>query len=380
MSDFEKYENIVGIIPDKKDNRDLSYENTFVVSDSNNQKSETPKRITRDLRDECMPEIYDQLNYGSCGSNAGMRLYEYAKNKIFKKMFPYINYKKVSNTYSRMALWDYARYLYNKDISQNSGTMLRDNLKALVKWGILMEKDFPYETTPYNKFPSPQLILDGDNLKARAYYRVTTKEGINHALANGRLVAISTNVYKFTDARGNGYSKNILSLKEKCVPNHAMVICADLIDHDYLGQKLDTYCIANSWNKNWGENGYCYCPVDIMWEYNIYDAWVLIEDEFAGMYDNPIDEPLNKSILDLIPNDSVIYKNIGYSQEYMTNLHDSDINKFNELVKSLGDDIEKVFTKGKDGKWYKFRDTYDYSIIKAPIKYYKGNGETEIIG
>lgn len=365
---MEKYYR--GCISDTKDERDKLYSNEV---DCAGASSETTKV---DLRDEFMPGIYHQKKMGSCASNATLRAYEYMRNKWRFEKFGTLNTfaeQKSDCTFSRRYLYYLARkllYMENRD----DGSSIRNNCKSLKKFGVCKESGFPYSEN-YLEHPNFDNMYQANRYRIRGYYRIRTLDEIIHALSNGRPVIISTNVDSFIDAGKDGYSKKALTWNKKQGHNHAMVIVGYEKNHKYLNENHDIFVIANSWGEKWGDNGYCYVPVDQMIRYNLSDMWVLIEDQLSLTLDNESDSTKFKNIEDVIPNSTTIYKHMAYSQRFFEKLYRQDRMRYYEITKEMKVDLDNVIIKNAKGE-IKYISDHDKEVkLKAPIKYYNENGQ-----
>lgn len=362
-----------GCLPDIKDDRDKIYED-IVVSTTN-----MTENYDIDLRDEFMPKIYDQKQYGSCVAHSILRSYEYQLNKLYKTLGLYsLVGGKADCKYSRQFLY-YMSRLLSGTVRTDGGANPRSGCKAIKKWGIPEEWRHPYNIG-WKVQPSSDAIIYADDHKITSYYRITSFEGIVHALKQGIPVLISTDVYKFKDAKENGFSKSALSWNTKITPsevNHEMVICG-IKTMDYLGKQEDCFIIANSWGEGWGCNGYCYIPARKMWDYNIYDVWVVIVDKNSLTQDNEVSEPIiekdDKTIMDKIPSDSIVATNIGvgYAKEYLKALFSSNKSLYDKIIANIDKNIDKIIFKDKDGNC---SNPLGYEIkVIGEIKYYDKDG------
>jgi C1A family cysteine protease len=75
---------------------------------------------------------------------------------------------------------------------------------------------------------------------------------IKAALSEGFPIVIGTMLYDSFDEVGqNGVVKLPDLDKESEIGGHCMLL---------LGYELGHFIVANSWNKSWGDQGYCYFP------------------------------------------------------------------------------------------------------------------------
>ena len=115
-----------------------------------------------------------------------------------------------------------------------------------------------------------------------------------------------------------------------------------------------------------------------MWDYNIYDVWVIIVDRKSLTQDDEVSEPIiekdDKTIMDKIPSDSVVATNIGvgYAKEYLKALFSSNKSLYDKIIANINKNIDKIIFKDKDGNC---SNPLGYEIkVIGEIKYYDKDG------
>ncbi len=115
--------------------------------------------VSVDLRAWCSP-IEDQGELGSCTANAGVGLIEYFERRAFGKHLDA----------SRLFLYKSTRTLAG-DVG-DTGSQLRDTMKAMVLFGVPPEQYLPYNIANFDNEPSSFCYAFAGNYKAVQYYRL----------------------------------------------------------------------------------------------------------------------------------------------------------------------------------------------------------------
>lgn len=230
--------NKYGWRPDYPDHRDLKFVAPMSVG-------ELPKSV--DLR-SFMPAPYDQGTLGSCTANSLAGLLEYNERKENK---PNVQ------TASRLFIY-YNERLIEHTVNQDSGAMLRDGIKALVRFGYCEEVLWPYVISQFKKKPSRIAYRDAAQSKISRYAR------IGHSLNDMKAALASSNPFVFgfmvfsSFENGAVAKTGIASMPQ---PNESM-----LGGHAVLAVGYDddrqAFLVRNSWGITWGLGGYFYLPYE----------------------------------------------------------------------------------------------------------------------
>lgn len=214
-----------------------------------------------DLRVMC-PAIYDQGSLGSCVDNASLFLCEFdwmrqkkANHYLPSRLFAYYNARALEGT------TDY-----------DSGSTIRDGIKALVKWGFCPEALWPYDIAKYRQKP-PQSVYDASVKEKILDYTYLPQNltRIQRAIYSKYPVEIGFTVYdSFMSAH---VTKTGLvpmpSQHERVVGGHAVAI----VGYDNVKQ---WFIVRNSWGTSWGDKGYCYMPYSYLLDAQLAaDFWVI---------------------------------------------------------------------------------------------------------
>src|SRR5262249_24672801 len=157
----------LGLKPDRYDPRDMIFEATprhFIAA--------VPPCV--DLRNLCSP-VRDQGHQGSCtGFAMGSGLREFLENKshnpspmaVLSPAFIYYEERKMEHT-----------------TDEDAGARIRDGMKVLAKMGVCPEEDERYNKDVFTQPPSAKAVGDAKPFRIKAYHRVTTLQGLKHAVA-----------------------------------------------------------------------------------------------------------------------------------------------------------------------------------------------------
>lgn len=228
-----------GWIPDLPDRRDRWYEELVVAFGA------LPSLV--DLRHNCTP-IQDQGQLGSCTANALAGNLDFLKkqklNKIleFSRLFIYYNERVIEHT-----------------TEVDSGAMIRDGIKSLVKLGSCLETEWPYDVTQFTKKPSETAYEDALHYQITAYYRLITMNQMKHTLASGYPFVFGFSVYESFESEEVAKT-GIVPMPEKnerLLGGHAVMAVGFDDEKKHL-------IVRNSWGDTWGDHGYFYLPYDYL--------------------------------------------------------------------------------------------------------------------
>ncbi len=151
-------------------------------------------------------------------------------------------------------------------VNEDLGSRFKPSIDSLVKYGIALEKVWPYNDQVYSQKPSEEAYNDAAMRKLVAAMNVQRKVAdIKSALVDGCPVAASFTLTRsfFEQGGATGYvpmpsDEEIAAGLDSNNPDsrhgrHAMVIVG-------FSDELQMFIIRNSWGTDWGDNGYCYVP------------------------------------------------------------------------------------------------------------------------
>lgn len=259
---------IYNIIPDIQDERDFNY-TSYVKGE--------PLPSSVDLSSK-IPFVFNQLDLGSCGLNAGIMyvMYLYGFNiPMLSRLYPYLKVREIMGT-----------------VNEDSGVQLRDVCKVFVKFGACIEDMFPYLTKTFANPPTDEKIMDENAIKHRitSYYRVRNLDEYKLALSKGHLVFLGMRVFESMETQEVART-GILPMpkrNEKLMGGHAVLGCSYKDNlacsiKKFLMKIVNSYSkgngkILNSWGEDWGQKGFFEMSYEF-YEEHVTDAWVLILEE-----------------------------------------------------------------------------------------------------
>jgi C1A family cysteine protease len=228
-----------GWLPDLPDYRDFSYS---VIAPT---LAKLPTKV--DLRSKCSP-IENQGQLGACTAHALVGALEFleikddAKFVDLSRLFVYYNERAIEGT-----------------VNQDSGAFLRDGIKSLAKQGVCPEKEWPYHINYFTKKPNRKCYTDAKKHQITSYHRISTVDEMRTCLAERYPFVFGFTVYEAFESPAVAKSGvlNMPGPKEKVLGGHAVMAAGY---HD--SQKR--FIIRNSWDTDWGMNGYFTMPYDYL--------------------------------------------------------------------------------------------------------------------
>lgn len=224
-----------GWVPDLPDHRDLMY------AAIRKAPRKLPKSV--DLRPGCSP-VENQEQLGSCGSNALVGALEFLEIKDkrtlvdLSRLFIYYNTRVIEGT-----------------VGTDSGIMIRDGVKTLVKQGVCPEQDWPYVIKQFTQKPSPACYKEALDHQVISYHRVSNLNEIKACLAEGFPFVFGFTVYDGfeSDQVAKTGVLNLPKPDEQEVGGHAVMG----VGYDDAQERL---IVRNSWGADWGMSGYFTMP------------------------------------------------------------------------------------------------------------------------
>lgn len=214
-----------------------------------------PKSV--DLRSD-MPEIWNQGQLGSCSAFCAAGAVEYAAIKEGyertepSQLFIYYNERKDEGC-----------------IPYDSGSTIRESVKALHTYGACPEEDWPYDIANFTFTPPADAYTDGLKMTALEYQRVllryTTTRAVNvdlaivpmkTAMASGYPVMTGISVFSSFESQQVALTGMIPMpdvTTEQLLGGHAVLLAG----YDDENQR---FILRNSWGTEWGDHGYGYIP------------------------------------------------------------------------------------------------------------------------
>jgi C1A family cysteine protease len=218
---------------DNPDKRDVE----FTVS--------MPVAVSRYVMD--IPFRYNQLELGSCTAQTGRALFR----------FTAIEEQERYEDLSALFLY-YQSRLDMGTVGEDSGATLRGMMRALAKYGIPLEKDWPYIIGNFKKKPTKAVYEKAAKRKltSRMYGRVPHNlEALKATIAANNPIAFGFSVPEsfMSNAMARSGVMKMPSLDERVVGGHAMLIIG-------FDDSEGCFYVLNSWGSKWGINGVCKMP------------------------------------------------------------------------------------------------------------------------
>lgn len=226
---------VFGWIPDLPDHRDIRYSSVYRI----------PKKLPlkTDLRLLC-PPIEDQGELGSCTAHALTGALEVLEKRNgrpviqFSRLFVYYNERAIEHT-----------------ITQDSGAMLRDGIKSLVKKGACSEKKWPYIPARYSVKPGTACFKEGLDHQITAYQRIDTVDQMRACLADGFPFVFGFTVYESFQSQTVSRTGKVRmpERSERVLGGHAVLGVG-------YNDAQKRFIVRNSWGTAWGIKGYFTIP------------------------------------------------------------------------------------------------------------------------
>lgn len=202
-----------------------------------------PKYVS--LRAKC-PPVYTQGPIGSCVAQAVCAAFQFTEME---------QRKAPTDLPSRLFLYYQARALRGTT-AFDSGSSVRDVLKALQKFGVPRDVDWPYDPAAVSVRPNVAIYDIARVKRVNAYHRVPQKlYDLKMQLYAENPVIFGITLYESfmsDEVRSTGIIP--LPVKgEKAVTGH----CLLFVGYD---DEKSMFLARNSWGPKWGDDGYCWIP------------------------------------------------------------------------------------------------------------------------
>jgi C1A family cysteine protease len=243
-----------GWTPDIPDIRDVMYSITNIDT------SALPPRT--DLRELC-PEVYDQGRLGSCTAHAiaASLQFDQKKQGLTDVFLP-----------SRLFIYYFER-LIEGTVATDSGAMIRDGIKVVVKQGAPHEALWPYDIARFTLAPPKGARRDAVRHTALTYQRLTPDLAhLKSCLATGYPFVFGFSVYESFESQAVAQT-GIASLPvpgEKMLGGHAVLA----VGYD---DASGTFLVRNSWGSGWGQQGYFTLPYAYLTTPNLSDDFWTVQ-------------------------------------------------------------------------------------------------------
>ena len=243
-----------GWLPDLPDARDHIYAAPALVL------AKLPAKV--DMRPQC-PPVYDQGQLGSCTGNAIAGAVQFGRKK--QKQLP-------DFPPSRLFIY-YNERVMEGTVNTDSGAMIRDGIKSVVKQGVCPESDWKYVITKFAKKPPAKAYKHALKTRATSYSRlIHNLNQLKGCLASGFPFVFGFTVYESFESQAVAKTGTVPmpSPREQVLGGHAVLA----VGYDDGQQR---FIVRNSWGPNWGKKGYFTLPYAYLTDSNLSDDFWTIK-------------------------------------------------------------------------------------------------------
>lgn len=241
---------------DPVDTRDFKFHLKFNITDTKILPSSVDLR-----RGNLLPPAFDQGILGSCVSNATSNALRYLLKRNKKREF----------IPSRLFIYYFSRLLQNT-VNEDSGSSIRECMKAIAMYGCCSENLWPYKIKDFTKNPTEQCLKAGlTHTKNFKYVSVNQNlKSIKNALAQGYPIIFGISIYESFESENVTKSGKVPLPKtssEECLGGHAILLVA----YDDVTR---IFTFLNSWG-NVADKGFFTIPYDYVLNPNLAsDFWI----------------------------------------------------------------------------------------------------------
>jgi C1A family cysteine protease len=236
--------------------------------------------------------IYDQGNIGSCTANSACACFRFETAQIQgdfnfepSRLFQYYNSRLLQG-------WQ----------NEDSGAYIRDAFKAMNKFGLALEKTWPYRTSDFAVRPSDASYKEALGNVAVKYAAVGQSETeIKQTLLSGAAISFGFNVYSsfFGSWDRTTGIMPIPKKTESLQGGHAVTI----VGYD---DSKKCFLIQNSWGTDWGIKGMFWMPYSFLLNAKECDDFWCIQEVKVNGGTTPV--PPTPSTVDWITAAKVLFK------------------------------------------------------------------------
>lgn len=182
--------------------------------------------------------IFDQGQLGSCTGNAtAAGLAIVTGSAPLSRLMAYFNGRAIEG-----------------NISHDSGCAIRDVVKGIHKNGLCLESLWPYDVSKFKIAPPAPADAEAHDLLAKisAYERVTTRDGLLHAIVQRLPVVFGFSVPEYFEGPevAAGSMVRLPTARDKILGGHAVLG----VGYDFRGP-VPFVWVRNSWGATWGVRG-----------------------------------------------------------------------------------------------------------------------------
>lgn len=209
-----------------------------------------------------IPMVFNQGSLGSCTANAlGMAfLHEQLKQDSDNPFVP-----------SRLFIY-YNERLIEGSVATDSGAMLRDGIKTMVRFGTCSEQDWPYDIKKFAR--RPKIACYRSALSHQIIKYLSISQSLNEmksCLALGFPFSLGIGIYNSFETEEVAMTGIVPmpASTETLLGGHA-ILCVGYDD------ETQRFLMLNSWGKDWGMDGYFTIPYNYLTNPNLAsDFWTI---------------------------------------------------------------------------------------------------------
>ena len=204
--------------------------------------------------------VEDQKNLGSCTGQAIVGIREAMLNKQRMKFVDL----------SRLFVYQMEQIMEGS-FGLDAGACIRDGIKSQVKTGVCSEKLWPYDVSKLKVIPPQVCYDDAATRRIKKYVRLNSLQDVKECLTMGFPFVFGITIFQ--------------SFMSEKVASTGLIPMPGWFDRKLGGHALGGFghddrkqwvITRNSWNRGWGDQGYCYIPYKYITKYSS-DMWAILE-------------------------------------------------------------------------------------------------------
>ena len=175
---------------------------------------------------------------------------------------------------SRLFIY-YNERVIEHTVQEDSGAMIRDGIKTLVKQGVCSERSWPYVIAKFAKKPGAACYKEARDHQVTVYARLETADEMRACLADGFPFVFGFSVYESFESATVARTgvAPMPRRNEKLLGGHAVLA----VGYDDARKR---FLVRNSWGTGWGMKGYFTLPYDYLGDRNLCDDfWTIRRQE-----------------------------------------------------------------------------------------------------